>query len=828
MDVGRRLKLGLLALVALIGATMALTTVAQARTVPDPMLSSVPYLAWRGEAVRLVKCAPPSEFPAGYVPSSLDAGFTLVDWSGDPHLATPQTVTAAPGFNSAIFSVRSFDGAYCWGMSFISQKAGLAVIKMTIRDGTDGPVIFVHDFLVGWMNLNSLVLCNNSSPGLCSGPTSGVITDVAGASTPNVLEANVTGNIPLLQDFNELGIGHPITIPDGSSVLGVVLPDDWATLATSRLATAQGPLSDPTTFWDTHDDTLATEGHAQESPASICTPRVTTGIDAVDQCYDPGDIQIADEAGGFSAIWTFGTPDGLSNTPSYGPFDPTRAGATYLSDGKIDAGDAPMPSARIDFTIAPNSGGPTDISGVGTFTKVDKGLCPGQSLFNDLSGEPAAPFGCTNSLYVRPGATTPHHLYAPFYREYLPATLAPADPFSSGIDGGFANNFNGFLNLSGNALADPSGLYDYWDIAEVLREAIATPTHCLLRTVPVEGGQVPVFRTTPGTGPQSVVTYSDEHGEARTGFLPGLGFFFDNFGLINANLGCDLAGISTLGTANITATARYPYEPVTAAPLVSNTVAKAVSSLFVKLIQCFPKGPSAFDQQVAVCVAHAQDINGTAFTGERVCFLAGDAEGFFLPAISPVVIPNQTTWPAIDILPAPPVNGPNNVCAYTDVNGNTAVEVADSDAETINVMAFFVDEGLFRSVHVTFPITGPTAAVSGPVPASTSSPTVPTNPTAPVTVNTGRPGTTTTVDSSHVDATVKVTHRITLARLRGKILKIRLAGPSGNAVVAISYLSKSQKKVGALMRTVPANKTVKLRLQIPSRVQKLRLSVMPG
>ena len=63
MDVGRRLKLGLLAMVALIGATMALTTVAQARTVPDPMLADIPYLAWRGEAVRLVKCAPPSAFP---------------------------------------------------------------------------------------------------------------------------------------------------------------------------------------------------------------------------------------------------------------------------------------------------------------------------------------------------------------------------------------------------------------------------------------------------------------------------------------------------------------------------------------------------------------------------------------------------------------------------------------------------------------------------------------------------------------------------------------------------------------------------------------------
>ena len=823
MDVGRRLKLGLLALVALIGATMALTTVAQARTTPDPMLADIPYLAWRGEAVRVVKCAPASVFPDGYIPSALDAGFTLVDWSGDPHLATPQTVTAAPGFNSAIFDVRAFDGAYCWGMSFISQKAGLADIKMTVRDGTSGPVLLVHDFLVGWMNLNSIVLCNNSAPGPCTGPTTEVVNDVAGAATPNILEANVTGNIPLLQNYNELGIGHPITIPDGTSVNGVVLPDDWATLATSNLATVQGPQSNPASFWDTHDDTLATEGHAQESPA-ICQPRVTSGIDAVDQCTDTGTLAQANEAGGFSAIWIFGSPNGLSFQPSYGPFDPTRAGNTYLSDGKIDAGDAPMPSARIDFTIALNTGGPTDISGVGSFSRVDKGLCPGQSVLNDASGEEpldAADQGCTNSLYVRPGATTPHHLYAPFYREWLPATLAPADPFSSGIDGGFANNFNGFLNLNGNALADPSGLYDYWDIAEVLRDAIPAPTHCLFRNIPTDGGPFPLFRLLPG-GPQSVVTYSDEHGEARTGFLPGTGFFFDNFGILNSNNGCDLAGIATLGTASITATARYPYEPVTAAPLQSNAVAKAVASRFLKLVQCFPKGPSAFDQQVAVCVAHAQDITGAAITGERVCWFSG-GEGQFLPEISPITIVNQTTWPPIHIIPAGTLGGPfHDNCALTDVNGNTAIEVFESDAVTINIGAIFVDEGIVRSVHVTFPITAPTAAVSGPVAAAQNTTQIPVSGTQP------QPGgNPVTVPSSNVDRSVRILHRVTLARLKGKVLKLRLTGPAGNAKLMISYLSKA-KTAGTLVKTVPANKVVKLRLNVPKGVQKLRLSVMPA
>ena len=39
---------------------------------------------------------------------------------------------------------------------------------------------------------------------------------------------------------------------------------------------------------------------------------------------------------------------------------------TMLSDGKVDAGDAPMPAAQIDVTIVENNAAdPTDISGVG-------------------------------------------------------------------------------------------------------------------------------------------------------------------------------------------------------------------------------------------------------------------------------------------------------------------------------------------------------------------------------------------------------------------------------------------------------------------------------
>ena len=155
------------------------------------------------------------------------------------------------------------------------------------------------------------------------------------------------------------------------------------------------------------------------------------------------------------------------------------------------------------------------------------------------------------------------------------------------------------------------------------------------------------------------------------------------------------------------------------------------------------------------------------------------------------------------------------------------MEVFESDAETVNVGAFFVEEGLFRSVHVTFPITAPTAAVSGPVAAQTTGPTTPTAP-VPITGTQQQPnGNPVTVPSSQVDRSVKINHRITLARLKGKVLKLKLKGPAGTALVAIGYMSKS-KKVGTLIRRVPANRTVKLRLNVPKGVQKLRLSVVPG
>ena len=70
------------------------------------------------------------------------------------------------------------------------------------------------------------------------------------------------------------------------------------------------------------------------------------------------------DLGPFSSIF------GLVGTQNdaYGPFDPIRSFETLLSDGNLNADDAPMPALRVDVGLT-NAG--ADHS-VGSLSKADK------------------------------------------------------------------------------------------------------------------------------------------------------------------------------------------------------------------------------------------------------------------------------------------------------------------------------------------------------------------------------------------------------------------------------------------------------------------------
>ena len=146
-----------------------------------------------------------------------------------------------------------------------------------------------------------------------------------------------------------------------------------------------------------------------QCPADPTVEEMLHGLRRGRQLHAPSDAH-----GRFSTV--FGTPSTAGHT--IGPFDPIYPFDTMLSDGKVDAGDAPMPAAQIDVTIKDNDPtDKTDISGVGYLfpswkTEVYSRDGKGGNIWN----------GDENSPIMA------HNFYAPFYSQYIPATSRPAAP----------------------------------------------------------------------------------------------------------------------------------------------------------------------------------------------------------------------------------------------------------------------------------------------------------------------------------------------------------------------------------------------------------------
>ncbi len=560
----------------------------------------------------------------------------------------------------------------------------------------------------------------------------------------NDLQVLVNGQIPLLGNYGELGLGDSLQ-----------MPDDWAALA-NVMATFQDPLNpSPAQMWDIHDEFSPAgfgddlEGHGDQSECPVFPFDPPIYFDAVDSCGFGGE-ELAPFSN-FSRVWQDYT------NPTLGPFDPQRASQTLLSNGLLDSGDAPMPAARIDWAIAQNSGADGDISGVGSLfprakfrvyrEEADHAFDPADNPIPLFYGPfyaqwipPAYPsigsfFGGPTPLFVpeASGITAPVNF-----------TRSPEDCGQSTlideIPTGGGNNFNGYLAC---------GLYINWLFAKTLQcgpggfnddpnepfglgcePTTLSNTGCLPLVAgdfesPQSGADVP-------TGAQRTVAYTDEHGEARVQFMPGTEFFFLNLPgvAINANGGCDIANIpgGILGSASVSATVRYPFEPVTARPVVSNPVVKTVTSLFSKSITCYPKGGQPEEQLAAICVAQATDITGAPFVGETVCFFADfNAEDiqYFSGAIpgTSIVIGDEGRNAAAE------AQGLRRICPFTDENGRAAVEIFNSNPTTVDVQALFVDEGILRHLLVPFPITGQVGPSAGS--SSNPAPDVPPEPENP-------------------------------------------------------------------------------------------------
>jgi hypothetical protein len=752
---------------ALVLGTVAATGVAMPAAaqedpwVPDPMTTNVPYTAWAGTQVRMVKC---SNELVGLPRNGLSV--TVESWSGSPAYM-PHVIAPSIDF---IKSTKRDER--CARFNVVSLGDGLARIKLKAFDD-DRLEILEHQFLGIWMQLGVPSIDEVGAADPTGGPV-GSATEVGdpagdGAFLPSSkngrVQVKVTGSFP-----------HPAG-PGGR----FTLPSDWSMLA-GAMADSDDPTDPaPAMRWDIHDDTLKTEGHV----AGFCRPAVPVAIDAVDNCRG-GDER-------FSRVFgDFGRDDG--------PFDPVRL-PTLLSDGKLDAGDAPMPAARVDISIAPNTNPATDIGGAGALEKADK-----------------------TEVYSRDGNGTPsdHNLYAPYYEQYVPGTAAEElDPAASGTDWLVQNNFG--LNYFDR--------YDNWDTIP-LKTVLATETGCN-RTVDFEGGVDDDPRLTP-SGDQTVAVFTDEHGEAQVEYEPFAGgFYYDAVGAtLNANRGCDLQDVSVLGRSAISAIAKYPGQPVDFPAMSSATINKTVGNQFDKSLRWYPKGPGAANANANIIVAHGQDVDGTPFAGERACFIV-DARADSRGQLFSGVIPTAAGPFRVDtaFAPTPSRLDHNVLCGRLDQNGNAAIEVFNSGDETINVIGYYIDEGLLRDIDVRFgggdpadpgdpPSTEPPPNTGG-----TSGPGT-TSPTPTQVVQTAGPTNSSQLLGATKTATAKKTRLSTsrIVRVGSKrYLQVKVSSPATRAKLAIrlKYRNGSVRKA---TRSVKTNRTVRvMRLSSSVKSVKVRL-----
>jgi hypothetical protein len=806
----KKMLLGMVACMAIVAGVAASPASA---TVPtkglDTQEANVPYLAWRGEHVRLGFCD--YDFA---IPTDSGVSWALEDWSGDPangSVPVPQE----------LFGQRHFYNG-CVYTDFTSQKAGVAFIKLVVS-GENGVNNYEKQFMVAWMDLSTPAVTGGGpvNAGDCNvrqAETASLLSVVdpyrvcdPAADNTHLVTANVKGNIPLKANFSEWGLGDHLTMPDDWGRWAAVAARSWA----------DHLQSDWITNWDIHDDLLNTEGHVNTAQCDGAA-NAAGSTDAVDNCTLTTNAvaDFGNTHGWFSTVFGVPTRDGYSD----GPFDPLYPHDTMLSDGKVDAGDAPMPAAQIDVTIAENSGGPTDISGVGYLVPSYK-----------------------SDTYSRDGVGTDagHNYFAPFYHQYIPATGRPVDPAGSapyggaggaqptGIDGsGDPDGFNGFWF---------NGLYENWQFAYETSYHPNTLSSCLdYRSIPrdeLHNRPLPY-------GVSAVTVYTDEHGEAQVNYVPGLGFYFDNLGAIkNVDGGCDIENIDPIGTADLTVQARYPYQPVTAADPSAAVAPFVVHSLFHKTLAAYAKGPGAENANVRVVLAHAQDIDGSPLAHEIVCWSEQGAGYIHLYPTSQAggtildqngaEVAHIDSWQAKQGYFVDPYSG--RQCTTTDEHGNTAVEVGNSEGGSVDVMTEWMNEIIFRDIPINFNAAAPgSLSDTGPI---THVPT-PTQIKASLAATGGVVGPVlvdgkavkTKVIKSSKNATKKVLHKIRTARVvkpfHGKrVLQVRVNGKSG--MVALKITIKLGKTTHVYKRFVLANKKVAVKnLPIPAKTAKVTVSLI--
>jgi hypothetical protein len=566
----------------------------------DPQTTNIPWVAWAGETVKVTRCFGLGDSQVGqevWASSSQNHGLGVIgefdksDWSGAVDQPPFFQIGTGDQTSRQVQPTWNANGGVCFSTNVTSEKAGLERIKFSISLdfgrwlnavlGQD--VIFQQDLYVIWMWDSSPVLTEAGDTGAYTvgDPAgSGVFNTVADANGyksfhPGLLKVQVTGTFPMGNDF----AGYDFT---GTALANgtISLPADWAWLANhfseDYTLGSTYPGSVPMR-WDIHDGQDNSEGHVL---ASNCNDEIGA-TESVDNCLGAREGDDPD-LGPFSSIF------GLVGTQNdaYGPFDPIRSFETLLSDGNLNADDAPMPALRVDVALT-NAG--ADHS-AGTLSKADK----------------SAIFNRSDAVY---GGTTadnadPHNLYAPFYKAYVPAVVPILDlNTTSGVEGSIGGNYGNWLTSGAYGVPtteeDPF-IYDYWDTFSLATQWGNNDCYG------VNGRPI-----SQPNGATEVAVYTDEHGQAYVQFNPANES--DGEGIVltpDSNGRCDVYGGSLVGTATIQAESVYPaQQPAdpgnSGKAKLSGIITKTVNFTPSKVLTCLPKSTNE-----AYCVETVTDFEG--------------------------------------------------------------------------------------------------------------------------------------------------------------------------------------------------------------------------
>ncbi|MGA3363084.1 MAG: hypothetical protein ABSD82_13770 [Solirubrobacteraceae bacterium] len=634
-------------------------------------------------------------------------------------------------------------------------------------------------------------------------------------------------------------------ITGGGNPSTITLPTQWVALANLMAESSTSYQGTNGSLWDIHGsptNVLSVMGHAGNGPASAGPPATLAGLcqydgtlfdqttDVVDDCLSTGGTNPTGNPYAFSRV--FGDVTSVGDT--IGPYDAEAPNATLLSDGNLNTDDAPMPALPVTVSIAKG--------GLGGLYGISKWLV----YSHDFDGAGTDPNGNPiGSPLVPPTGKTAltstgtANLYNPYYQEYIPSTERPISE-ASGITGvydggnaassgddfpGFSDGYtdpytfwtalkgsttdskpvsNGCLEFDSNVETNRDEANEFAKQNPVDKGGIVEGT----TTVTVDGKTETVpnglfYYATPDD-PTSILVYTDERGEAYVDYNPGIGWY-NNIGP-DGNGACDLGGLygKAIGTSSISASVQYPYEevPYQTANLVSNTLVKTVDSEWEKTLTAYPKS-NLSPNEISVVVAHAQNINGTPFSGEEVCVGVPANDSVWWDDENPLTV----TTPAIDTTGSngDAANTSNNTCGWTGTAGNVAFDVSGSDGQTnVDVQAVYVAEHITRDVNI--PVLGQQDPVS-----STQPPTV--LPADPVntTIASGDAGSTgSTTSSSTGSAPVAPVTAVTpsvQAKTANvcKVESVRLSSKLGKFSVSFKLSCSTAKSESVTIRAYRAN-----------------------